>query len=180
MPDQQKITKEERAALKARLAQATVNLEAYVARLHTEVDTTGTEVMMVTDEPFSPDPAEGADTLTSVAEIKAAERLADDAHIAKRKLDAQADTAAELLTAQARELADAVAGLRDAVRNLEHRTVITEERASMATERADLAEDKTGRGGHRDWPLTAVVVVELILAAAVVWLYFQMAPVLWG
>jgi hypothetical protein len=177
MPHDQQITKEERAALKARLAEATVNLEAYVARLHTEVTTPGTEVMMVADEPFSPDPAEGADTLTSVAETKAAERLADQAHIAKRKLDAQADTAAELLTAQAKELADAVAGLRDAVRNLEHRTVITEERASMSTERANLIE-KTG-GGRRG-PFTAVVVGELVLAAAVVWLYFQMAPVLWG
>lgn len=172
------VTKEERAELKARLDEATVNLERYVAQLHTEATTPGTEVMMVADVPLSPDPADGADTLTSVAEIKAAERLADDAHAAKRKLDAQAETAAALLIAQARELAGSVDGLRDAVRNLEYRTVLTEERASMSAERMDLT-DKTV-ASHRDRFTIAVAVGELILAVAVTWLYFQMAPVLWG
>lgn len=168
------VTKEQRAGLEQRLREATVNLEAYVAQLHTEI-TPGAEVMMVTDEPIHPDPAEGTDTVT-VAEAKAKERLLDDARAAKRKLDAQADTAAALLGSQAARLATSVDGLRDAVENLERRIVITEERASMSSERMDLA-DKT-RTGRR--VTIAVAVGELVLAAAVAWLYFQMAPVLWG
>ena len=166
------ITKEDRAELKSRLAEATANLEAYVARLHDEVTIPGTEVMMVADEPFSPDPADGVDTLTSVAEIKAAERLADDAQVAKQKLDRQAETAADLLITQAARLATSVEGLRLAVLNLEHRTVMTEERTSMSEERANLIASRNGR----NWVKPAVLVlgvVQVTTAATVVWVYLK-------